>query len=291
MSAGQVLQLVFSGLTTGSIYSLIALAAVLTYASTGVLNLALGEFVAWGALVAVSAQSAGLPLWACAAAACAACAVLGVAVERAAVRPVAGAPPLVPIITTLGASISLRGLALIVWGTHPYALPPFTGGGSLLVGGAALPRQGVWVMTAAALVFVLLAAFFKFTRAGMALRACMLSRTGARLVGISPYTALTWAFAGSGVLGALAGVTVAPLTLATYDMGFILGIKGLVAAIAGGMHSAGGAVLGGLALGLLEAFAAGTISSGLKDAIALSALIALLLVKPQGIFGTSSRKM
>lgn len=281
----QLLQLLFSGLTLGSIYALIALALVTTFNITGVLNLAQGEFTALGALLAASLYAAGLPLAAAFAVAVALVAALGGLLERLAIHPARGASGLTLIIITLGLAISLRGLALLVWGTDPVSLPAFSGGGPLNLGGATVSLQSLWIFGLAVLTLAGLYAFFELTYTGKAVRACVINRTAARLVGIDPAAMSLLAFAGSGALGAAAGIFIAPVTLATYDMGFMLGIKGFVAAVIGGMHSVGGAVLGGVILGVLEAYGAGLVSSGLKDALALAVLLAVLLVRPEGLLG------
>ncbi len=281
----QLLQLLFSGLTLGGIYALIALALVTTYNITGVLNLAQGEFVAIGALLAASFYTAGLPLVATFALAVALVAVLGGLVERAAICPAREASGLTLIIITIGLSISLRGLALLVWGTDPVLLPAFSKGGPLVIAGAVVSLQSLWIFGLVAVTLAGLYMFFEATYFGKAVRACMINRTGARLVGINPGLMSLLAFAGSGAIGAAAGIFIVPITLATYDMGFVLGIKGFVAAVIGGMNSVSGAVLGGLILGILEAYSAGLVSSGLKDAVALVVLMAVLLMKPEGLMG------
>lgn len=288
----QLLQLLFSGLTLGSIYALIALALVTTFNITGVLNLAQGEFTALGALLAASLLAAGLPPSAAFVLAVALVAVLGGLVERLAIHPARGASGLTLIIITLGLAISLRGLALLAWGTDPVSLPAFSAGGPLTVGGASVSLQSLWILGLAILTLAGLYGFFELTYTGKAVRACVINRTAARLVGIDPAAMSLLAFAGSGALGAAAGIFITPVTLATYDMGFMLGIKGFVAAVIGGMHSVGGAVLGGVILGILEAYGAGLVSSGLKDALALVVLLAVLLIKPGGLLGAlSGRKV
>jgi len=215
----------------------------------------------------------------------AALALLGGLLERSAIHPARHAPGLIQIIITISLSISLRGLALLIWGTEPVALPAFSGGGPLLVLGAAVNPQSLWILGLVALAVVGLHGFFELTYTGKVFRACEINRTGARLVGINPAALSCLAFAGSGALGAAAGIFITPVTLATYDMGFLLGVKGCVAAIIGGLNSAGGAVLGGLLLGILEAFGAGLVSSGLKDALSLLVLMGVLLWRPEGLIG------
>lgn len=290
--SSQLLQLLISGLTTGSIYALTALALVLTFNITGVLNLALGEFLALGALLAASLYAAGLPLAAAFMIAVAAVAVLAGLLERVAIKPAAGASVLTLVVITVGISIALRGLALLIWGTDPVSLPAFSAGGALVVaGGAAINSQSLWIAGLLVAALIALYAFFEFTYAGKAVRACVINRTAARLVGINPSGMSLAAFIASGALGAAAGIFITPVTLATYDMGFLLGVKGFVAAVIGGMQNVGGAVLGGLLLGLLEAYGAGLVSSGLKDALALAVLLAVLLIRPEGLFGVAARKV
>ncbi len=281
----QLLQLLFTGLTLGSIYSLIALALVTTFKVTGILNLAQGEFVAIGALLAISLYATGIPMFAAFILAIILVAIMGGCLERAAIHPARRASGLTLIIITLGLSISLRGLALLIWGTDTYSLPAFSQGGPLIIGGAVLNPQSFWILGLAVITLSVLYAFLGLTYAGKAVKAAVINRTAARLVGINPNTISFWAFVGSGALGAAAGIFIAPVTMSTYDMGFMLAIKGFVAAVIGGLNNIGGAVLGGLLLGVLESYSAGLISSGLKDGLAIIILLVVLMVKPHGILG------
>lgn len=289
--SSQLLQLLFSGLTLGSIYSLIALALVATYNITGVLNLAQGEFVALGALLAASIYAAGLPLAAAFLVSVALIAALGALIERSIIYPARESSALTLIIITVGLSISLRGLALLVWGTEPVSLPAFSSGGPLLLGGAYVNPQTLWILGMAAATTSGLYIFFELTYTGKAVRACVINRTAALLIGINPGAISLLAFAGSGAIGAAAGIFITPITLATYDMGFMLGVKGFVAAAIGGMHNIRGAVLGGFILGILEVYSAGLISSGLKDAVALVVLLAALMLRPEGLLTAAGRKV
>ncbi len=282
----QLLQLLFTGLTLGSIYALIGLALVTTFNITGILNLAQGEFVTIGALLAISLYATGLPLAAAFIIAVLLVAALGGVLERCAIQTARQASALTLIIITLGLSIFLRGLALLVWGTETYSLPAFSEGGPLFIGGAAITPQSFWIFGLTALTLAGLYAFFELTYWGKAVKAAVLNRTAARLMGINPNRLSLLAFLASGALGAAAGIFIAPVTMTTYDMGFMLGVKGFVAAVIGGLNNIGGAVLGGILLGILESFSAGLISSGLKDAFAIIILIGVLLVRPQGIIGS-----
>jgi len=291
MSLGsQILQYIFSGLTLGGIYALIALGFVTTYNVTGILNFAQGEFVMLGALLTVSLTVAGLPLPLAALAAILLVAVCGLIMERLAIYPARNASLVTVIIITIGVSITVRGVALLIWGTNPYPLPAFSKGGSIKVFGAAMAPQSLWVIGTALVVVSLLYLFFEKTYPGKAVKACMVNKLAASLMGISPQFMSLLAVAISGALGAVAGIVVTPITLATYDMGLMLGLKGFVAAVLGGLTSIAGAILGGFLLGILEALGSGLISSAYKDAIAFLVLLLVLFLKPTGLFGATGSK-
>ncbi|MDI6709461.1 MAG: branched-chain amino acid ABC transporter permease [Thermoanaerobacterales bacterium] len=284
---GQFIQYLFSGLTVGSIYALIALALVVTFNITGIFNLAIGEFVTIGVLTAVSLREAGCPDIMAYALAVIIAGVIGAAMERSTVHRARNASVLTLIIITIGVAIALRGAALLIWGTHPYTLHPFIKAAPISVGGATIVPQSLLVLCLAMVAVGILFAFFDLTYAGKAVRAAMVNPTAARLVGINPERLSLLAFSFSGVIAALAGIFIAPITTATYDMGFMLGLKGFVAAILGGVTNVNGAIVGGLLLGIIEAFAAGTLSSGLKDAVAMAVMILVLLTRPTGILGST----
>ena len=284
------LQFFFSGLMLGSIYALIALALVTTYNITGILNMAQGEFVAIGALSACTLYSAGFSLPVTFILAVLITAVIGGLTERLAINPARNSSPMSLIIITIGVSIALRGAALLIWGTDPYSLPSFSEGGPLNVMGAVINNQSLWIFGLVVFAVSGLYFFMEKTYWGKAVRACVINRVAARLVGINPHILSFMAFVASGALGAAAGIVIAPVTLATYDMGFVLGLKGFVAAVLGGINSVGGAIIGGLLLGVLEIFGAGFVSSGFKDAVALIVLIIVLLVRPEGIVSAVTGK-
>lgn len=277
---GDYLQFLVSGASTGCIYVLIALGLITVYSVTGVINLAQGEFVMLGAMLAVTlSDKLGLPFLLAFFGAVLVVMLLGALVQRATIHPARRAPEVSVIIITIGTAIALRGIALILWGTTPYALPAFSTGGPLKMWGAVLSRQRLWIMGTAALVLVLLYAFFEFTLLGKAVRACAINRQAAEIAGVDVQAMAMLSYALSAGLGAVAGIVIAPLTLVSYDMGLALGLKGFVVAIMGGMVSAPAAVIGGLLLGILESFASGTISSGFKDALAFLVLFAVLLAR------------
>ncbi|SDG67379.1 branched-chain amino acid ABC transporter permease [Desulfosporosinus hippei] len=281
----QLLQLLLTGLTLGSIYSIIALTLVTTFNVTGILNLAQGEFVVIGALIAVSLQGTGMPMAVVFLVSVILVGILGGLLERLTINRARGASSLGMLIITIGLSISLRGLALLIWGTDTYSLPAFSQGGSIMIGGAALNPQSIWIFALVAVTLAGLYGFFEHTFWGKAVKASVYNQTGARLQGINLNTISLLAFVSAGGLGAAAGVSIGPITMVTYDMGFMLGVKGFVAAAIGGLSNVGGAVIGGILLGILESFSSGLISSGLKDAISIIILLGVLLIRPEGIIG------
>ncbi|MBI2000775.1 MAG: branched-chain amino acid ABC transporter permease [candidate division NC10 bacterium] len=285
MPISQLLQLILAGLTTGSIYALIALGFVTIYNVTGIINFAQGEFAMLGAMLMVSLQPLGLPQPVAFLLAVLGVVAIGGGLERIAIHPARRASPVTLIIITIGADIVLRGIGLLIWGTDPYPLPAFTSGPPLILAGAVLTRQAVWIMGTTAVILALLSFFFARTYLGKAVRACAINRVSARLSGIRPDRMSLLSFALSAGLGAVGGIVIAPMTLVSYDMGLYLGLRGFVAAIMGGMVSAPGAVVGALLLGVLEALGAGIFRAAFKEVIAFVVLFLILFIRPQGIFG------
>jgi branched-chain amino acid transport system permease protein len=248
-------------------------------------NFAQGEFVMLGALSAASLAAADVPLALAGAAAIALTVLAGAAAERLAIAPARGAPALTLIIITVGVSITLRGLALLIWGVNPRSYDPFTAGPPVDLGGFAFGRQSLWIIAFALAAAALLALFLARTVPGKAMRACAMDREAARLQGISPGRMSLYAFAlGAAVAGA-AGFVFVPVTNAQYDMGLFLSINGFSAAVVGGLASPLGAVAGGFLLGALEALAAGLVSSSHEAIIAFALLFVVLVARPQGIAG------
>ena len=280
----ELLQFLLSGIAAGGIYALVAVGFVTVYNVLGIINFAQGEFAMLGALTAASLVGHGVPLILAVPLAVAVAALVGAAVERGVLSPAAGSSELVRIIITIGVSIALRGIALTIWSSQSYKLPPFTTGKPLALLGAAMARQDLWVLGVAAAAMLGLYVLFERTFFGSALRASVMNRDASRLQGISPSVMSLVAYTLSAGLGALAGIVITPIALATYDMGIMLGLKGFVAAVLGGLVSAPGAVAGALLLGIVESFAAGLLSSGYRDALAFALLLVILVVRPTGLF-------
>lgn len=283
-AAEQLVQLLLVGLTQGALYALIALGFVTVYNVTGIINFAQGEFAMLGAMVMVSLTARELAMPAAFVLAVAAVVAAGAAIERLTIHPARRSPVVTLIIITIGVDIALRGLALLAWGTDPLPLAPFTAGPPLLVGGAVITRQALWILGTTAAILAGLFLFFEYSYPGKVVRACAINRLAARLSGIAPERMSLVAFGLAAGLGAVGGIVMAPLTLVSYDMGLYLGLKGFVAAILGGLVSPAGAVAGALLLGVLEALAAGLVKAAYKEAVAFLVLFLVLLIRPQGLF-------
>jgi branched-chain amino acid transport system permease protein len=284
MSA-QLLQFLLSGLTVGAIYALVALGFAIIYNASHVINFAQGEFVMIGGMATVSFIDAGLPLPLSIPLAVGVAAVVGLLLEKLAIEPARNASVVTLIIITIGASILLRGLASLVWDKKIHAVPAFSGEAPIALVGATLLPQTVWVLGVAAVVVGLLWWFFNRTLTGSAILAVSHNRLAAQLMGVSVRRVLLVSFGLSAALGALAGILIAPITFTSWDVGVMLGLKGFAAAILGGLGSGPGAVVGGLALGMIESLGAGYLSSAYKDVFAFLIILAALVVLPNGLFG------
>jgi len=284
MSA-QFTQYLLTGLTVGAIYALVALGFSIIYNASHVINFAQGEFVMIGGMATVSLTGTGLPYLLAIPLAVAAAALVGLALEKFAVEPAHGASVVTLIIITIGASIFLRGLAMLVWDKNLHALKPFTGDAPIAIAGATILPQSLWVLGVTLAIVLALSWFFGRTLLGKAMLATSHNRLAAQLVGINVRMVLFLSFGLSAALGAIAGILIAPITLTSYDVGVMLGLKGFAAAILGGLGSGIGAVIGGLALGIAETMSAGYLSSAYKDAIAFLIILVVLFFMPSGLFG------
>lgn len=290
MENAELLQLAIAGLKNGSIYALLALGFTIVYAATNVINFAQGEFFMLGGMFAVFAfKTLGLPLVAAVPLAVVAVTGVGVLFEVLAIRPRRDGDQMSLVIITVGGSLVLSSLARHLFGSDALPLPEFTPGPSLAVAGAAIERQTLWIWGLVLIAVVALTLLYSRTRLGRAMRACMQNREAARLMGIDTGRVVMISFALAAMLGALAGVAVTPLTSTRFDIGAGIAVKGFAAAILGGLGSPIAAVAGGLLLGLIEQ-AVIPFSSTMKDVVAIVVLLAVLFIRPQGLFIRSRRE-
>lgn len=287
----ELLQLLISGLTIGSVYGLVAVGFCMVYNTTEVINFAQGEFVMLGGMMAATAASGfGWPLPAALLFAVVSVTLFGLVAEKLTFGLSRKPEVMNLIIVTIGLAIMIKGVVMMVWGKFPKDLSAFSGEVSLAVLGASVTPQALWVVGVSVLVMVAVGFFMKRSATGMAMRAAACDRGTASLMGIPVSRLSTFSFAAAAGIGAVAGVIITPLTMTSYDHGTLIGLKGFCAAIIGGMGNVYGAFLGGLILGAVEAFAAGLGGSGYQDAVAFLLLIVLLLVRPSGLLGGTGRE-
>ena len=284
----EFLQFLFSGLTIGAIYALVALGFTLIYNASDVINFAQGEFVMIGGMVTFFLTAAGVPTPLAAVMAVVAAILVGVALHSFAIEPARGATAVTLIIITIGASILLRGVAAVVFDKNFHSYPAFAGSEPIEIGGATVLPQSLIVLAGVAVIVTALWLLMSRTLIGKAMLATAANKLASRLVGINTARIVGVSFAISAAIGAVGGVLVTPITLTNYDVGTLLALKGFAAAMLGGIGHQVGAVIGGLAVGLLESFGAGYLSSLYKDAIAFIVILLILFVMPQGLFGRAS---
>ncbi len=279
------LQYLFSGLTSGAIYALIALGFCVVNNTMGIVNFVQVDFVSLGGMMFSALFGAGLPMVPGLLLSVAGVALVAMLVERFGLRPARSDNPLVLIFLTVGLSIILRGAIKLIWGKNRMALPPLTPDIPVKIFGASVLPQTLWILLLTIIAIGLLTWFFYRTSLGLSMRAVASNPTAAAVVGIPAGRVRLTSYAIAGALGGLAGVLVTPITTLSYDVGVLLGLKGFAAAILGGFGSFPGAILGGLGLGLLESLSAGYISSAYKDVVAFVVLLLVLFVRPKGLLG------
>jgi branched-chain amino acid transport system permease protein len=278
-------QIFVSGLAMGCIYALVALGFVLLVVAANIVNFAYGEWVMFGAYIGVTFVNAGVPLGLALIATIPACVLLGLGFQLVVFRPLEGRHFLSVIIATIGVGIAMQNAATLIWGPYALSMPPFFGAAPLSIAGATVAPHQLLIM---GLTVALIAAFqLMLTRSPLGLRvqAAAQDREAAQLMGVRVRRMQALVAGIAAALAGIAGFLVAPLFTVSPLLGFALMLKGFAATIIGGWGSLKGAVVGGLALGLLESFAAAYISTAYKDAITFSVLIVVLLLVPRGLFG------
>ncbi len=285
-------QLVLAGLTVGAGYALVALGIHIILRATRVINFAQGEFVVVGGLLAYSFVTfLHANIWLALAGATVLGFALGLLYERVVLRPAARVGELAATIATIGTVyVLLYGHALI-WGSLPEPLPFFSGGerdAKWIVGGVEIAAQQLWVLALLALALLATYLFFERTTYGKAVRAAAGNPLGARLVGIDVNRARAVSVAIAIALAAYGGSIIGPITLVGGAGGVAIGIKGFVGAIVGGLESPVGCAAGGLLVGVVEKLLEGQVGYGIADPVVYSLLLAMLLVRPQGLFGRAA---
>jgi branched-chain amino acid transport system permease protein len=277
-------QFLINGIMVGGIYALIALGLVMIYKSTRIFNFAVGDLIMVGGFIAWEFMNAGAPPLLAIILAIGVGAMIGLFIERFTLRPMIGQPVLAAIMVTLAISYLLKGITLLIWGGHPKIFPRFLPGKVIRMGTLFLSNELLWTFAATLLAFALLALFYKFSKVGLDMRATAEDHQLAQARGISVRRifAITWAFAGmTAVVGGVFLGLKLSLNLPLADVG----LKSFAAVIFGGLESIPGALLGGLAVGILEDLMGGLIDPSIKEITAYIVLLGVLVFRTEGLFG------
>jgi branched-chain amino acid transport system permease protein len=285
------LQQVVAGLASGGIYASLALAVVLIYRTTRVINFAQGEMAMFTTFIAWALIERGLPFWPAFVLTLAIAFVGGVAIERIVIRPVENAPVLTIVMVTIGLALLLSGLASAIWGSEVKKFPSAFSTRTIDLGGVAVSVQDIGVIAVSIGLVLCLWLFFRFTKLGLALRAAAVNPEESRLVGVRVgwMLALGWGLAA--VLGAVAGMMIAPTVFLEPNMMRAILLYAFAAAVLGGLDSPIGAVVGGLAFGVIQNLIETYIEEvgpTLRLPAALAVMLLVLLVRPSGLFGRAA---
>jgi branched-chain amino acid transport system permease protein len=285
-----LLQLLLNGLVIGSIYALVALGFVIIYKSSSILNFAQGEFLMLGAYVCVAMVSAHhVPLGWALLLTLAFFAIVGVLMERLLLRPMIGEPTISVIMLTLGVASILKAIVLGVWGPETIPYPQIFPTAPVMIGPLPVSEGYLFSMASVAVLLVLFSAFFKFTRAGIAMRATAFSQQVALSMGVSVKHIFAMAWSIAAVVSAIGGVLLGGIRGGVDGAFALFGLKVVPVVILGGLDSVLGAIVGGIIMGILENLAGGyldpLLGGGVKEVAPFIALVAILSVKPYGLFG------
>jgi branched-chain amino acid transport system permease protein len=279
--------LLANGIVFGAIYGINAVGFSIMYNATNIINFTQGEFVMLGGMLTVVLYSGlGLPLPLAAIGAVAGTTVIGLVVERVAIRPLwrAGARDWTYVFMLFAVATVIPNLAMLLISRDAQSLPGFSGSRLVTIGTVSLSIQAFWVLGVTIAVAVLLHLFYNHTLLGKAMKAVAVNRRAAAWVGIPVERMVALSFALAACLGAIGGVVFTPLTSTEFDVGVAFTLKGFAAAIIGGLGNISGSIVGGLVLGVLEALSTAFVSSLYGDAVTYGILFVILLIRPSGLF-------
>jgi branched-chain amino acid transport system permease protein len=289
VSTTLALQLSIAGISVGSIYALVALAIVIPFKASGVLNFGQGEIVTFGAYAALVLTQLALPYPVVIAAVLLLGGAGGIVIERVLIRPIVKAPEFTLLIATFAICLLIKGVLSLHFGDSPNTIEGPFGAEPVVAAGLRFNPTSLWIFACTALVTAGVIVFFRATRLGRAMRAVSVSPDAARLMGIRVEMVYRWSWAISTAIGALAGLLVAPVIGINPQIGELL-LRGLLGAVIGGFTSIPGAIVGGLAVGLLETWSGVLIGSTFKNLVPFVLLMVLLVFRPQGLFGAAEVK-
>jgi branched-chain amino acid transport system permease protein len=286
------IDLTLNGISTGAIYAAVALALVLIWRATRIINFAQGAMLMITTFIALAVINSTGRYWVGFVVALASGLIMGAVVERVLIRRVEGGPPLNAVIVTLGLYTVLVAAAGMIWGNSPRAFPAAFSLRGYKVGGTTLlfTPNDLFIVLVVIAVAALLALLFRATRLGLQMRASAFAPEVARLLGVKVGRMFTVGWALAAAAGALAGVLVAPSVFVGPNSFDPILISGFVAAVLGGLDSPPGAVVGGVILGLALSYVAGYEGSSLVPLAALVILVAVLMVRPSGLFSAAKER-
>ncbi|MDQ3259557.1 MAG: branched-chain amino acid ABC transporter permease [Pseudomonadota bacterium] len=293
MDSTLVLQSALAGLTNGFVYALVGLGISVIFRGTRIINAMQGEFALIGGMVSyVLLEQFGIPLALSTLGGVLLGGATGMLVDLLLVRPARrrGASEESYLLLTLGVAFALSAAVLYFFGRDSRLLPGIGGEASALFFDAAIRIHAIWLIVIASAVMALLWLFYHRTLIGLSMMAASVDEQGATTIGVNVPRMRTLTFLLGGLVGGLAGVLVSPLISVQYEMGLMLTLKGFAAAILGGLTNPFGAVVGGVALGLIESAAVLYFASGYKDVVSMIMLIVIMIVMPHGMLGRGSRR-
>lgn len=269
----------------GCLYGLIALGFVLIWNTAAIVNFAQGEFAMASMFFALAGMTTlGLPLVLALVLGVLAAFLLGLLMERLAIRPILGVDPLSIITVTIGLQILLSNGAKFIWGTQPFVFPQYLGSKPIQLGGLQMQAQSLAIIGVVAALALFMHQVSQKTKFGKSLRAVSQNRETASLMGIDVSRTIALGIGCATGLAGIAGVLMAPITFVSADLGLPLLIKSFIAAVLGGFGSYPGALIGGIVIGVLDNLIGFYVSSEYRDVILFALLIFVLLVRPQGLF-------
>lgn len=279
-------EVTLAGLGTGGLYALTALAFVIIFKSTGVVNLAIGEMLMLGAYLCFGfATGLGLPIWLAIVAAIVAGGLAGGVIERVAIRPMVGESPISTFMITVGLAAVLVGLVELIWTSSPRRMPAFMPDEAIFIGEAFVPSKVFYGFFVTALLIAIVLLVFRYWRGGVALRATAFDQAAAYSMGINVPRVFSLSWVVAAMIATMAGILVGAVGGISPAMG-VFGLSVLVVVIAGGLDSVLGALVAGLAIGLIEAWASGFLGGEFKIVATFMILIGVLMIRPYGLFGT-----
>lgn len=286
MDWGYLFEVALTGVAGGGLYALAALAFVIVYKATRVVNLAIGEFLMMGGyLFFTFASMLALPIWAAIPAAMLGSGLLGAIVERTMIRPLLGRPPISAFMVTVGLASVFVGLVEVIWTADQRRLPDFMPSQAVMIGDAFLAPKVFWGAITAVIFIAVVLLLFRFWRGGVALRATASDQAAAYAVGINVPRVFSLSWVVASMIAAVSGIIVGAIGGISSTMG-VFGLSVLVVVIVGGLDSVLGALVAGVLIGLVEALAGAYLGGEYKLLATFLVLVAVLLVQPYGLFGT-----